>query len=107
MDEAKKGISETTEHKATAEGDLDVTTKEFNEDKAAKAEVSQQCEAAAETHAAESKSRDEELAVLAKAKEVVVEATGGSAAAFIQVASGRELHRYEAVRLVRDLARKE
>jgi len=107
MDAAKKGISESTERKATAEGDLDVTSKELAEDKEAKAEVSQQCEAAAATYAAESKSRDEELAVLAKAKAVVVEATGGSAAAFIQVASSRDLHRYEAVRLVRDLAHKD
>merc|ERR1712226_757114 len=38
---------------------------------------------------------------------VVVEAAGGSAAVFIQVASSRDLHRYEAVRLVRDLARKD
>jgi len=105
MDAAKKGISESTELKATAEGDLDVTTKELSEDKAAKAEVHQQCEAAAANYAAESKSRDEELAALAKAKEIVVEATGGAAAAFIQVASSRDLHRYEAVRLVRDLAR--
>merc|ERR1719203_703326 len=105
MDAAKKGISENTEHKATAEGDLGVTTKELNEDKAAKARVSQECEAAADTYAAESKSRDEELAALAKAKEVIIEATGGSAAAFIQFSSSRDLHSYEAVRLVRDLAR--
>merc|ERR1711972_1126370 len=95
MDAAKKGISESTERKATAEGDLDVTSKELAEDKAAKAEVHQQCEAAAATYAAESKSRDEELAALAAAKKIVVEATGGSAAAFIQVASSRDLHRYE------------
>merc|ERR1740120_614991 len=107
MDAAKKGISESTERKATAEGDLDVTTKELSEDKAAKAEVHQQCEAAAATFAAESKSRDEELAALAEAKKIIVEATGGAAAAFIQVVSSRDLHRYEAVRLVRDLARQQ
>merc|ERR1719416_358551 len=107
MDAAKKGISESTERKATADGDLDVTQKELAEDKTAKAEVHQQCEAAAATYAAESKSRDEELAALAAAKKIIVEATGGSAAAFIQVASSRDLHRYEAVRLVRDLARQQ
>merc|ERR1740120_163811 len=107
MDAAKKAISQSTERKATAEGDLGVTQKELSEDKAAKAEVHQQCEAAAATYAAESKSRDEELAALAEAKKVIVEATGGSAAAFIQVASSRDLHRYEAVRLVRDLARQQ
>merc|ERR1719416_143268 len=109
MDAAKKAISESTERKATAEGDLDVTQKELAEDKTAKAEVHQQCEAAAATYAAESRSRDEELAALAAAKKIIVEATGGSAAAaaFIQVASSRGLHRYEAVRLVRDLARQQ
>jgi len=48
------------------------------------------------------------LKALASAKEVIVEATGGAAAAsFVQLASRKELHRYEAVRLVRDLARKQ
>merc|ERR1719480_36681 len=110
MDAAKKGISESTERKATAEGDLDVTTKELNEDTKAKGELHQQCEAAAATYAAESKSRDEELAALAAAKKTIVEATGGAAldqVAFIQMASSKDLHSYEAVRLVRDLARKQ
>ena len=64
-----------------------------------------QCEAVAVTYAAENKSRDEELAALAKAKEIIVEATGGTAAAFIQFASSRDLHSYEVVRPVRDLER--
>merc|ERR1719497_12840 len=78
MDAAKKGISESTERKATAKGDLH-----------------QQCEAAAATYAAESKSRDEELAALAAAKTIVVEATGGAVldqVAFIQMASSKDLH---------------
>ena len=61
-----------------------MTTKEVNEDEAAKAEVSQQGDAPAATY--KNKRRDEELAALARAKEVIVETTGGSAAAFIRFA---------------------
>jgi len=110
MAAAKAGISESSERKATAEGDLDVTTKELNGDVQAKADVQQQCETAASNHAAESQSRDEELKALAQAKAVIVEATGGAAlnqVALLQLESSRELHRYEAVRLVRDLARQQ
>jgi len=109
MAAAKKGIAESSEKKATATGDLESTSKELAEDVKAKAEVHQECETAAATHAAESKSRDEELQALTSAKKVIVESTGGAAldqVSFVQLASRKELHRYEAVRLVRDLARK-
>jgi len=110
MAATKAGISESSEQKATAEGDLDVTSKELNGDVQAKADVQQQCETAAATHAAESKSRDEELKALAQARAVIVEATGGAAlnqVSLLQLESSRELHRYEAVRLIRDLARQQ
>merc|ERR1719416_172663 len=110
MEEAKAGISESSERKATASGDLDVTTKELNGDVQAKADVELECENAAATFAAESRSRDEELKALAQAKAVIMEATGGAAlnqVALLQLASSSELHRYEAVRLVRDLARQQ
>merc|ERR1719393_291905 len=107
MAEAKAGISESSERKAPATGDLDVTTKELNNDVQAKADVEQQCETAAATHAAESKSRDEELAALAQAKSVIVEATALNQVSLLQLESSRELHRYEAVRLLRALARQQ
>merc|ERR1719393_180548 len=110
MEEAKKGLAESTERKATAEGDLEATSKELAEDKKAKEDVHEECETAADTYAAEKKSRDEELKALAAAKKVIVESTGGSAfnqVSFVQLASRKELHRYEAVRLVRDLAHKQ
>jgi len=91
-------------------GDLDVTSKELAEDVKAKAGVPQECKAAADTHDAETQSRDEELKALAAAKKIIVESTGGAAldhVSFVQLASCKELHRYEAVRLVRDLARKQ
>merc|ERR1719162_494845 len=69
----------------------------------------------ASTFEAETKSRGEELKALATAKKIIEEATGGSALdqeSFLQLSrsglsSGRDLHRYEAVRRVRDLAREQ
>jgi len=60
---------------------------------------------------AETRSRGEELGALAKAKAVIKEATGAALdqVSFVQrtsISSGRDLHRYEVVRLIRDLARK-
>merc|ERR1719408_405966 len=60
------------------------------------------------------KSRGEELNALATAKKVIVEATGGAAGqsySFLQVSrtqlsSGADLSKFEAVRFIRDLARK-
>merc|ERR1712186_192316 len=115
MAEAKKGIAESTEKKATAEGNLDVTSKELAEDVKAKATLHQDCMSKASTFEAETKSRGEELKALATAKRIIEEATGGSALdqeSFLQLSrsgltSGRDLHRYEAVRRVRDLAREQ
>merc|ERR1740115_132610 len=68
---------------------------------------------------AEKKSRAEELKALAAAKQVIAEATGGAAdlsyglvqTSFLQVNSkinsGADLANFEAVRFVRDLARKQ
>merc|ERR1719215_2189703 len=43
LDEAKKGIATATEKKSTAEGDLEVTSKELAEDVKAKAELHHDC----------------------------------------------------------------
>lgn len=53
---------------------------------------------------AETKSRGEELAALAKAKEIIIEATGG-AASFVQVSATVRSTGIEAVKIVRNLAR--
>merc|ERR1740139_1728609 len=63
---------------------------------------------------AETNSRGEELKALATAKRIIEESTGGAAlgqVSFVQVSrsmltSAQDLNRYEAVRLVRDLAHK-
>jgi len=112
MADAKKGIAESSEISASAQGDLDVTSKEVAEDTRAREKVIHTCETSAATYAAETKSRDEELQTLAQAKAAIIEATGGAAleqASFIQLARARMsskqvLHSYEAVHLVRNLA---
>jgi hypothetical protein len=115
LNKAKKGIAESTEKKSTAEGDEQVTSKELAEDIKAKGSLHQDCMARASAFEAETLSRGEELKALAQAKQIIQEATGGAAldqVSLVQLArsslsSGKDLHRYEAVRLVRDLARKQ
>merc|ERR1719159_2094156 len=118
MDKAKKGLSESQEKKAVAEGDLDVTSKDLAEDIKTKTTLHQDCMSAAEEFEMATKSRGEELKALATAKKVIKEATGGAASqtylnqvSFLQVQraemrSGADLAKFEAVRFIRDLARK-
>jgi chromosome segregation ATPase len=114
MDKAKKALAESQEKKATAEGDLDVTSKDLAEDIKAKATLHQDCMTAAEEFELATKSRGEELKALAVAKKVIKESTGGAAeqtyglnqVSFLQLASSADLAKFEAVRFIRDLARK-
>jgi len=113
MAAAKKGKAGSEEGKATAEGDLAVTTKDLNEDTTTLSTLHQDCMTGAEDFQAETKSRGEELKALATARKVLEEALGGAAAqtySFIQrssLSTGADLANFEAVRFVRDLARKE
>merc|ERR1719486_1551165 len=104
---------------AVAEGDLGTTSKDLAEDIATKATLHQDCMTAAEEFELATKSRGEELKALATAKKVIKDATGGAAGqtysfsqtSFLQVgrskvASGADLSKFEAVRFIRDLARK-
>merc|ERR1719408_906969 len=114
MDKAKKDLAESQEGKATATGDLEVTTKDLNEDLNTKKTLHQDCMNAAEEFELSTKSRSEELNALATAKKVIKETTGGAAGqtyglnqvSFLQVGSGADLANVEAVRFVRDLAKK-
>merc|ERR1740129_870176 len=115
LGDAKAGLSESSGKKATADGELGVTTKELANDVKTRQTVQQNCEAKAASYAAETQSRGEELKALAEAKKVIEEATGGASLAqtsFLQtarsgLASGADLAGLEVVRLVRDLARKQ
>merc|ERR1719248_456172 len=113
MDKAKKDMAASQEKKAGAEGDLAVTTKDLEEDIKTKATHHQDCMASAEEFELSTKSRGEELNALATAKKVIQESTGGAAGqtylnqmSFLQLSSGADLAKVEAVRAVRDLARK-
>merc|ERR1719321_2284203 len=112
LDKAKKNLGASAEAQATAEGDLSVTTADLNEDVKTLATLHQDCMTGAEDFEAETKSRGEELKALATAKKVIVEATSGASDlsyGFLQtsMSSGEDLAKFEAVRLVRDLAQKQ
>lgn len=120
MAETKKAVAASKEAKAGAEGDLEVASKSLKDNEDALAFTTTDCSQKAEDYAAEKKSRAEELAALADAKRVLTEATSGAAAQtydFTQVDSAHEseavtvssrsdLVNFEAVRFVRDLAKK-
>merc|ERR1719161_695454 len=119
MDKAKKDLAASQEKKAGAQGDLEVTSKDLAEDIATKSTLHQDCMSASEEFEMATKSRGEELNALATAKKIIKESTGGAAGqsyglnqvSFLQVeraqvASGADLAKFEAVRFVRDLARK-
>merc|ERR1719506_653054 len=108
MDAAKKGLAESSEIKAAAEGDLGVTTKDLNEDVNALGSLHQDCMTKAEDFEAETTSRGEELKALAMAKKAVTENTGGATEqqySFLQVSSDEK--NFEVIRMVKDLARKQ
>jgi len=112
MDKAKKDLAQSQEGKAVAEGDLDKTSKDLAEDIATKEGLHQECMSGAEEFELATKSRGEELGALATAKKVIVEATGGAAGqsyvetSFLQLSSSADLSKEEALRFVRDLAKK-
>jgi len=115
MDEAKMEIAAASEKKAGAEGDLQATSKELSSDVEAKQALHHECMTKAQDFESETKSRGEELAAMAKAKQIIEEATGVSFSqlSFAQTESRSELStradlkHFEAVRLVRSLAKKE
>jgi chromosome segregation ATPase len=114
LDKAKKGLAGSQEAKATAEGDLSVTSKDLDEDVATLSTLHADCMKGAEDFEAETKSRGEELKALAEAKKVIKETTSGAADlsySFLQVSrsslsSAADLANFEAVRFVRDLSEK-
>jgi len=110
LDEAKKGIAASGEKKSTAEGDFVVTKKDLAEDISAKATLHHDCMTKTTNFAAETKSRGEELKALAAAKKIIKEATSFAQVSFVQVSelsTSSDLAKYEVVRFVRDLARKQ
>jgi len=118
MSDAKKDLAAAGEKKASAEGDLDVTSKTLAADIQALADLHHDCMTKASDFEAETKSRAEELKALAMAKKVIKETTGSSSTisyglnqvSLVQrskISSQADLANFEAVRFVRDLAKKQ
>merc|ERR1712038_1577021 len=115
MDAAKKSLAASGEAAATAQGDLTVTAKALAADISTLEDLHKDCLTKAQDFEAETKSRTEELKALAEAKKIFKETTAGAEAqtyglnqeSFLQITSKASLAQFEAVRLVRDLARKE
>jgi len=109
LDEAKKTLAEAEEYKGTAEGDLGVTTKDLNDDVSTLASIHHDCMSKASEFETEVTSRSEELKALAEAKKIVIEATSLSqtSESFLQLSTSTDLVNFEAVRYVRDLAKKQ
>merc|ERR1719288_449776 len=117
LNEAKKGISESSERKSVATGDLSGTSKSLAADLKSKESLHHDCMTKASSFEAETRSRGEELKALAEAKKIIKEATGAafgqvSWSSFLQVqrstlSTSEDLAKHEVVRLVRDLAQKQ
>jgi len=122
--EAKTGIAAAAEIKSKAEGELVVVKKDIKADQMSLGDLHHECMTRAEDFESETKSRGEELSALAKAKEAIVENTGGAEkqtygsdeeeASFLQVSARAGMKvgmkagsmQYSAVHAIRALARK-
>jgi len=120
----KKALASTQGTLAAAQGDLSVASKGLTEDQTTLKTLHQDCLEKSRDYEAETKSRGEELNALATAKKIIAESSSGADSlsygldqvdSFLQTASVRsenalrstaDLANFEAVRLVRDLARK-
>jgi len=111
MKEAKASKAKSSESKAAAEGDLDVTSKDLAQDVDDLGNLHHECLTTANDFEAETADRGEELKALATAKKIIKETTGGAAGqsySFLQssIASSSDLRNFEAVRFVKQLAKK-
>lgn len=113
---SKKGLAGASEAKSAAEGELEMTAKDLASNIKSLSELHHECMETATDFEAATTSRGEELKALATAKKVLNDTTGGAvsltyslsqeAASFLQVAARTESTSYQAVRLIRDLAKK-
>merc|ERR1719356_568708 len=102
LGEAKAGIAEAGEAKATAEGDLNAASKALDADNKDLAELKQYCATEADDYATDQKNREEELAALKSAVAAISDATGAAGqVSFLQVKSDVG---FKAATFLRDLA---
>merc|ERR1719361_2974908 len=106
----KSALAAAEEGKATAEGDLSVSQKDLAASENELATASSECMQVAADHEATVAARAEELAVIAKAKKILVETASGAADqtySFLQITSRADLKNNEVVTLVKNLAKKQ
>ena len=109
LDQEKSSKAGAEEGKATAEGDLVVTTKELADVTAELATASANCMQTAADHEATVAARNEELGVIAQARKIIAEATGGAVEqsySFLQISTRSDLKKSEVITVIKNLARK-
>ena len=110
MGEAKQSKSGSEESKATASGDLDVTSTDLKNDLSELGNLHHECMTKAQEFETETTSRGEELKALATAKKIIKEATSLAQVSFLQkarISTRQDLVNFETARFVRDLAKKQ
>jgi len=110
MDQEKKSMGADSEEKATAEGDLSVTSKDLKASEEELATAQAECMQVAADHEATVKSREEELAVIAKAKQILQETSKGGVEQtydFLQISSRAELRNSEVIAAIKKLAKQQ
>jgi len=110
LSQEKAALAAAEEGKANAEGDLAVTSKDLATAQDELATASGNCMQVAADHEATVAARNEELAVIAKAKKILVDTSSGAAGetySFLQISSRADLKNSEVVMLVKNLARKQ
>jgi len=110
LSQEKSALAAAEEGKATAEGDLSMTSKDLASSQDELATASSECMQVAADHEATVAARQEELAVIAKAKKILEETAGGASGqtySFLQISSRADLKNSEVVTLVKNLAKKQ
>lgn len=108
LDQEKSSKAGAEEGKATAEGDLVITTKELADVTAELATASANCMQTAADHEATVAARNEELGVIAQARKIIAEATGGAESqtySLLQISSRSDLKKSEVITVIKNLAR--
>jgi hypothetical protein len=112
MDATKQSKAADSEAKATAEGDLSVTTSDLKASQQELATLQKTCMQVANDHDATVRARTEELTVIAQATKILQETTSGAEGqtySFLQMRmqmrTSADLKRSEVVTLVKKLAR--
>jgi len=107
LNDQKSGKAAAEEEKAASEGDLTGTSTELSNAQGDLATSNMNCMTTAADHEATVAAREEELAVIAKAKKILEETTSGGAAqsySFLQIKTGTDLTNTEVITVIKQLA---